>query len=131
MLDLKRREFITLLGGAAAWPVAARAQQRERMRRIGVLSALSADDSLSQGRNAMFLQGLSDLGWRVGHNLQIDFRWGAGDATRFSRLAANARALAYRGKSSASISSIASGPFCPNGSTPWAVSGGRSKSARP
>src|SRR5262245_19142381 len=90
----KRREFITLLGGAAAWPLTARAQQGERMRRIGVLSALSADDVLSQVRNAAFLQGLSDSGWRVGRNLQIDFRWGAGDATRYSRLAAELIELA-------------------------------------
>src|SRR4051812_28324614 len=91
MGDIRRREFITALGGAAAvsaWLGAARAQQRGPMRRVGVLSALSADDALSQGRNAVFLQGLSDLGWRVGHNLRIDFRWGAGDAMRFSRLAA-------------------------------------------
>jgi len=91
---MRRRKFITLLGGAAVWPFAAHAQQRERMRRIGVLSALSADDPLSQGRNAVFLQGLSDLGWRVGHNVHIDFRWGAGDATRFSRLAAELVELA-------------------------------------
>ena len=59
---------------AAAWPLAARAQQRERMRRIGVLAALSADDALAQARNAAFLQELADLGWRVGRNVQIDFR---------------------------------------------------------
>jgi putative ABC transport system substrate-binding protein len=75
---IKRRECITLLGGAAAWPLAARAQQRERTRRIGVLSAQPADDALSQARNAVFLQGLGELGWNVGRNLQIDYRWGAG-----------------------------------------------------
>jgi putative tryptophan/tyrosine transport system substrate-binding protein len=85
---MKRRAFISLLGGAAAWPLAARAQQRERMRRIGVLVGLSADDALAQARNAAFLQGLSDAGWRVGRNLQVDFRWGAGDTARYSRLAA-------------------------------------------
>jgi ABC-type uncharacterized transport system substrate-binding protein len=86
---MRRRGFISLLGGAAAaWPLAARAQQRERMRRIGVLVGLSADDALAQARNAAFLQGLSDAGWRVGRNLQIDFRWGAGDTARYPRLAA-------------------------------------------
>jgi len=87
--QLKRRDVITLIGGAAAaWPLAARAQQRERMRRIGVLVGLSADDALAQARNAAFLQGLADLGWRVGRNLQIDFRWGAGNTARYSKLAA-------------------------------------------
>ena len=80
---MRRREVIALLGGAAAapsilWPLAARAQQRERMRRIGVLAAQPADDAQSQARNAAFLQGLGELGWHVGRNLQIDFRWGAG-----------------------------------------------------
>src|SRR6516162_8793206 len=74
---MRRREFIRLFGSTAvAWPLAARAQQRERMRRIGVLAGLSADDALAQARNAAFLQGLADLGWRVGRNVQIDFRWG-------------------------------------------------------
>ena len=65
-----RREFITLLGGAAAaWPLAARAQQSGRMRRIGVLDGASADDPQSRTRHAAFLQGLGDLGWKVGRNL--------------------------------------------------------------
>ena len=80
---MKRRDFITLLGGAAAvWPLAARAQQRERVRRIGVLSSLLADDPQSQARNAAFLQGLGELGWRVGRNLEINYRWGGIDAKR-------------------------------------------------
>ena len=74
---MKRREFITLVGGTAAWPLAARAQQRERVRRIGVLMYLAADDAEAQRRNAAFLQGLQELGWAVGRNLQIDYRWGA------------------------------------------------------
>jgi len=69
---LKRREFITLLGGvAAAWPLAVRAQQGGRMRRIGVLMPLSADDPIAQARNAAFLQGLQQLGWTVGQNVPV------------------------------------------------------------
>ena len=73
-----RRQFITLLGGAAAWPVAARAQQRGGMRRIGVLNTFAADDPLGQARIAAFLQALQPLGWTVGHNVRIDHRWGVG-----------------------------------------------------
>ena len=70
---MRRREFITLLGGAAAaWPLAARAQQRERMRRIGVLMTLAADDPEGQARLAAFLQGLQELGWTDGRNVRID-----------------------------------------------------------
>ena len=73
-----RREFITLLGGAAAaWPLAARAQQRERLRRIGVLDGVSADDPQSRTRHGAFVQGLGDLGWKLGRNLQIEYRTGA------------------------------------------------------
>jgi putative ABC transport system substrate-binding protein len=76
MLGIRRREFITLVGGAAAsWSVAARTQAR--MRRIGVLMYLAADDAEAQSRNAAFVQGLQELGWAVGRNLQIDYRWGA------------------------------------------------------
>jgi putative tryptophan/tyrosine transport system substrate-binding protein len=82
---IKRRDFITLLGGAAAWPVAARAQQREQMRRIGVLMNLGSDDAEGQARNAAFLQGLQELGWTVGRNVRIEYRWGAGDAELFRR----------------------------------------------
>src|SRR5262252_2623566 len=78
----RRREFITLLGGAAAWPLAARAQQREP--RIGMLMPYAANDPQAQIRNAAFLQGLQQLGWTVGQNIQIDYRWAAGsmDDTR-------------------------------------------------
>ena len=72
---MKRRKFIALLGGAAAWPLAARAQQPERMRRIGVLMALCADDSETQARLAAFQQALTQLGWTDGRNLRIDTRW--------------------------------------------------------
>src|SRR6516225_4045382 len=79
---MKRREFITLLGGAAAWPLAARAQQPERARRIGVLTPFAADDPEAKARVEAFVQALQQLGWSVGRNLQIDIRWGAGDAER-------------------------------------------------
>ena len=75
---LKRRDFIAMLGGVAAWPLAASAQQSPRMRRIGVLNAQPSDDPQAQARNGAFLQGLGALGWNVGRNLQIDYRWGAG-----------------------------------------------------
>jgi putative ABC transport system substrate-binding protein len=74
---MKRRQFITLLGGAvAAWPLAARAQQGERMRRIGVLMSVAADDPESPVRVAAFEQGLQQLGWTAGRNVRIDYRWG-------------------------------------------------------
>jgi putative ABC transport system substrate-binding protein len=92
---MKRRDFITLLGGAAAaWPMAARAQQPERMRRIGALMNLTADDPEASARVTALAQGLQQLGWTVGRNLQIDYRWGAGDADRYRRYAAELVALA-------------------------------------
>jgi putative tryptophan/tyrosine transport system substrate-binding protein len=95
MFDKRRREFITLLGGAAAaWPLAARAQQPERMRRIGVLMSLTADDPEGQVRLTAFLQGLQQLGWTDGRNVRIDTRWGAGDADRSRGYAAELVALA-------------------------------------
>src|SRR5215510_16596483 len=79
---IRRREFISLLGGAAAaWPLAARAQQGERMRRIGVLIPLNADDKVAQDRIAVFVQGLKELGWIEGRDVQLDIRLGAGVAT--------------------------------------------------
>src|SRR5215472_2734984 len=91
----RRRAFISLLGGAAAaWPVAARAQQREQMRRIGVLMNLGSDDAEGQARNAAFLQGLQELGWTVGRNVRIEYRWGVGDAELFRRYASELVALA-------------------------------------
>src|SRR5215468_6060968 len=91
---MKRREFITLLGGAAAaWPLAARAQQGERMRRIGVLMDLAENDPEGQARLAAFLQGLAQLGWTDGRNVRIDTRWTAGDADRTRRQAAELIAL--------------------------------------
>jgi putative ABC transport system substrate-binding protein len=93
--DLKRRDFITLFGGAAAtWPIAVRAQQPEPVRRIGVLSALAADDANAQVRYAAFLQVLQQLGWTDGRNVRIDARWGAGDADDIRKYAAELAALA-------------------------------------
>jgi putative tryptophan/tyrosine transport system substrate-binding protein len=92
---MKRRDFITLLGGAAAsWPLAARAQQGERVRRIGVLTSLAADDPESQARHGAFLQGLQESGWSVGRNVRIDYRFAAGDTERVRKYAAELVALA-------------------------------------
>jgi putative tryptophan/tyrosine transport system substrate-binding protein len=77
---MKRGEFITLLGGAAAWPLAARGQQAERMRRVGVLMLYPDSDPEGQLRATAFRQGLEKLGWTLGRNVQIDFQWGLGDA---------------------------------------------------
>jgi putative ABC transport system substrate-binding protein len=88
---MHRRSFLTLLGtsaAAAARPPATWAQQRERVRRIGVFTNLASDDAESQARNAAFLQGLGALGWIVGRNVRIDYRWGGGDAERYPRYAA-------------------------------------------
>jgi putative ABC transport system substrate-binding protein len=82
-VGIERRAFIALLGGAAAaWPLGARAEQTQRMRRVGVLSNPGPDDAEMQTRTAAFVQGLQDLGWTVGRNLQIDFRWSNGNAER-------------------------------------------------
>jgi putative ABC transport system substrate-binding protein len=90
-----RRTFIALLGGAAAaWPLAARAQQPERMRRIGVLLNITADDPQSQARLAAFAQGLQQLGWTIGQNVLADYRWGGGSAEAMRKHAAELVALA-------------------------------------
>jgi len=90
----RRREFITLLGSAAAtWPLAARTQQPDRVRRIGVLMNGAADDPEQQARLTGFLQGLQQLGWTDGRNVRIDTRWGAGDVERFRSYAAELVAL--------------------------------------
>jgi putative ABC transport system substrate-binding protein len=90
---MRRRDFLTLLGGAAAWPLAVRAQPGERMRRIGVLMNLAADDPDGPPRITAFAQGLQEAGWAIGHNVRIDYRWSA-DVTDRSRLAAELVALA-------------------------------------
>jgi putative tryptophan/tyrosine transport system substrate-binding protein len=92
---MRRREFITLLGGAAAArPLAARAQQGERMRRIGVLMSAVEGDQRGLEFITAFAQGLAELGWTVGRNVRIEYRWGAGDLDRFRRYAAELVALA-------------------------------------
>jgi putative ABC transport system substrate-binding protein len=92
---MKRREFITLLaGGAAAWPFAARAQQGEQMRRIGVLMNFAVDDPESEHRVTAFVQGLGQLGWTDGRNVRIDTRWAAGDPDSFRKFSAELVALA-------------------------------------
>src|SRR5215467_10247832 len=84
---MKRRSFITLLGGAAAWPLAARAQQGGRMRRIGVLMSIDENDPLGKRSHSAFAQALEDLGWTNGRNVRIDLRWGGGDINRIRALA--------------------------------------------
>jgi putative ABC transport system substrate-binding protein len=92
---VKRREFITLLGGAAlVLPTAARAQQPERMRRIGVIMGTAATDPEGQARQTAFLQGLAQLGWIDRRNVQIETRWGAGDANLYRTYTAELLALA-------------------------------------
>jgi putative tryptophan/tyrosine transport system substrate-binding protein len=85
---MRRREVIAALGGAAALPLMARAQQPERMRRIGVLMITASDHANGQARLAAFLQELQQLGWTDGRNVRIDTRWGAADAERFRKYAA-------------------------------------------
>jgi putative ABC transport system substrate-binding protein len=81
---VNRRSFITLLGrAAAAWPLAARTQQADRVRRIGALMTQAADDPEGQSRLLALAQGLQESGWTIGRNVQIDTRWGAGDAERY------------------------------------------------
>ena len=92
---MQRREFVTLFGAsAAAWPLAARAQQRERMRRIGMLMPQAADDPGAQFRVGAFLQALHGLGWTLGRNIRIDYRWIAGDIARYQSAAVELVALA-------------------------------------
>jgi ABC-type uncharacterized transport system substrate-binding protein len=92
---MRRRNFIAALGGAVAWPVVARGQQAERVRRIGVLMGTTADDTEFQARVAAFVQGLQDLGWTAGRNVRIDTRWASrGDAESIRKYAAELAALA-------------------------------------
>jgi len=90
---MKRRAFITLLGGAAAWPLGARAQQTEKVRRIGVLMNRVADDPEAQARFKAFVQGLQQLGWAEGRNVRMDVRWTAGVAEQLHKYAEELVAL--------------------------------------
>jgi ABC-type uncharacterized transport system substrate-binding protein len=92
---MRRRDFITFLGGATAgWPLAAKAQQSERVRRIGVLMNRAADNPEGQDRLAAFHQGLQELGWGIGRNVRIDTRWSEDNADRSAKYAAELVALA-------------------------------------
>jgi putative ABC transport system substrate-binding protein len=92
---MRRRDFVGLVGGAAAWPVAARAQQPGRVRRIGFLfSSLAGDDPEGQTRITAFVQGLQQHGWTDGHNVRIEYRWGSNDAERIRKYAAELVGLA-------------------------------------
>src|SRR6266436_1533411 len=90
---IERRKFLATLGGAAAWPLAARAQQPQRVRRIGVFMPGMADDPEGQAHNAAFLQRLGELGWIVGRNVRIEYRWGGGDLEHYHVIAAELIAL--------------------------------------
>ena len=90
---IKRREFITLLGGAAAWPLTARAQQPERMRRVGVLMGSAENDSEAQAWVAAFREALQKLGWTEGRNIRIDTRWASADVEAMQRFARELVAL--------------------------------------
>src|SRR6516225_11370908 len=92
-LSLRRREFVAALGGAAFFPLAARAQQRKPMRRIGVLMPYGANSPQAQARNAAFLQGLQQSGWSVGNNIEIDHRWSGGSEDDTRKYAAELVAL--------------------------------------
>jgi putative ABC transport system substrate-binding protein len=95
MPNMQRREFITLLGSTAvAWPLAARAQQPDRMRRVGVLMSVAADDPEAPARVGAFSQGLAELGWTIGRNVRIDYRWYTGDADMARKYAVELVALA-------------------------------------
>jgi putative ABC transport system substrate-binding protein len=91
---MRRRTFISLLGGAAAWPLAARAQQPDRMRRIGVFMSTAAGDSQSLARVGAFLQSLQELGWTDGRNVRIEYRWGSGDSESVRKYATELVGLA-------------------------------------
>jgi putative ABC transport system substrate-binding protein len=91
---MRRREFIAALGGAAVWPLTVRAQQGDRIRRIGLLLSWGESDPEGQGWVGAFVQRLRELGWTDGRNIRIDYRWGAGDETRIRTFAAELVGLA-------------------------------------
>src|SRR5215472_14362206 len=91
---MQRRTLLTLIGSAPAWPLAARAQRADKVRRIGVLMSVRAEDPIAQSAMAVFAQGLQQLGWQVGDNVRIDYRWGAGDTELFRKYATELVGLA-------------------------------------
>src|SRR5262249_27351676 len=91
---MRRRAFISLLAGAVVWPVVTRAQQSERMRRIGVLMFLAEDDARAKVRIAAFIEGLQQLDWTVGRNMQIEIRWSASDPVLTRKYAAELTTIA-------------------------------------
>src|SRR5262245_62927615 len=93
-IGVRRRQFLGILGGAVVWPVAAEAQQAERVRRVGLLNILGPDDPEAQARRAVFEQTLEQLGWTVGRDLKIDIRQVGGDLDSLRRYAAELVALA-------------------------------------
>jgi putative ABC transport system substrate-binding protein len=105
---MRRRDFIEAFAGSAiGWPLAARAQQLGRMRRIGVLMNVASDDAEGQVRNNAFVQGLQEAGWAVGRNIRIEYRWGAGDTDRIHQYAAELIALAPDAILAAGTSAVA------------------------
>ena len=104
---MRRREFISLLCGATvAWPIAARAQQGDRMRRVGILLPAAANDAVWQDRLGAFLQGLGLLGWTIGRNLRVDTRWATPNAAEIRKHAAELAALAPDAILAAATSSV-------------------------
>jgi putative tryptophan/tyrosine transport system substrate-binding protein len=91
---MRRRDFVTLFGGAAAWPIAAHAQQHEQMRRVGIIMPATADDAIWQDRVGAFLQAMGLLGWTIGRNVRIDTRWATTNAAEIRKHAAELAALA-------------------------------------
>jgi len=91
---MRRRDFVTLFGGAAAWPIAAHAQQHEQTRRVGIIMPATADDAIWQERVGAFLQAMGLLGWTIGHNVRVDTRWATTSAAEIRKHAAELAALA-------------------------------------
>jgi hypothetical protein len=131
MLGIRRREFITLLGGAAAWPLAVRAQQGERMRRIGVLMNVATDIQDFNECLAAFQQALQELGWTLGRNVRIDTRWAADDAERLRSHAAELVTLAPDAVLAQGSLSVAASGKIKNRRRPGRPRPGRKASARP
>jgi putative tryptophan/tyrosine transport system substrate-binding protein len=90
---MRRRQFLGVLSGAASWPLVVEAQQRGRMRRIGVLMSQATDDPIAHARNAAFLQGLQNLGWTVGRNVELEYRWGPANVVQSRKNVADLLAL--------------------------------------